>query len=87
MTLHWLVTSVAVAVAVLALFRARLAARRLDTLSDSYWELRYESGQLKARVNRLEAAAGQAVSEPDAGREHAHQPGPASFIPLSSLRK
>ena len=70
-----------------AAFRARNAARRADRLAESYWELRYEIGQLKVRVNRLESASGVSEAEPAAGAA-APQPLPAtSFVPLSSLKK
>ena len=49
---------------------ARQVARRLDRLVESYWELRYEYGQLRARVVRLEGQP-----EADAG---GHPPEPAS---------
>jgi len=85
--LSWLLTVLSIFVALAALVRVRRAARRLERLSESYWELRYESGQLKARVTRLETAVGPiAVSaEPDADVPHAAAP--TSFIPLSSLKK
>ena len=71
----------AVLVAFAALLKARRLAKRLERLTESYWELRYEFGQLRARVVRLE---GQ--SEADGG---GHPPEPAStaFVPLSSLKK
>jgi len=70
-----------------AAFRARSATRRADRLAESYWELRYEIGQLKVRINRLEAASGQGDAEP-AVSAAAPQPLPAtSFVPLSSLKK
>ncbi len=47
-------TGAAVVVALAALARARQVSRRLDRLTESYWELRYEYGQLRARVGRLE---------------------------------
>ena len=81
MTLHWVVAGAAVLVALAAWAKARRLARRLERLTESYWELRYEHGQLRARVNRL---------DPDAvatGAEGAPAPGPpANFVPLSSLR-
>jgi hypothetical protein len=68
-------------VAAWALLRARRVARRLDRLTDSYWELRYEYGQLRARVSRLEG--GSESEQPAAGSE----PAAGSFIPLSSLKR
>ena len=75
----------AVLVALLALWRARAAAKRIERLSESYWELRYESGQLKARVTRLEVETGLREASPD---PEGHQPTAATtFVPLSSLKK
>jgi hypothetical protein len=81
-TLQGVLTVAALLVAVVALVVARRAVRRLERLTESYWELRYESGQLKARITRVEAASGP--------REAAEEPRPAlptNFVPLSSLKK
>jgi hypothetical protein len=82
LTLLWLLTGAAVAVAVAALAKARRLAKRLDRLTESYWELRYEHGQLRARVQRLDpdlTAAPAAPAAPAAGTTH--------FVPLSSLKR
>ena len=82
LTLHWLLTGVSLLVAALALLRARRTAKRLDRLTESYWELRYEIGQLRARVTRLEPADPGTVAsqtEPQAGA--------TAFVPLSSLKR
>jgi len=55
--------------------------KRLERLTESYWELRYEHGQLRARVNRLDPE--QAAPAADAGPA----PGATAFVPLSSLRR
>ena len=82
MTLHWLLTGAAVLVAVTALVRARRLSKRLERLTESYWELRYEHGQLRARINRLDPDP----STP-AGPAPAAQGGSTTaFVPLSSLR-
>jgi acyl carrier protein phosphodiesterase len=78
-TLHWLLTGAALAVAAVALLVARRQTRRLERLTESYWELRYEHGQLRARVNRLDPEL-QATAAPA-------EPPPANFIPLSSLKR
>ena len=77
--------AIALAVAVIAYLRAQAAVRRLERMTESYWELRYEVGQLKTRVTRLEVAAGlrEAEPEPDAPKAAS----PTTFVPLSSLRK
>jgi hypothetical protein len=75
-------TGAAVVAALAAFVRARQVSRRLDRLTESYWELRYEYGQLRARLGRLEG-------QPEA--DTASQPPAAAaataFVPLSSLKK
>ena len=68
-------------VAAAALLKARKLAKRLERLTESYWELRYEHGQLRARVNRLDPDASPAAAEP------AQRPGVTAFVPLSSLKR
>jgi hypothetical protein len=73
--------------AALALWRASRAGKRAERLAESYWDLRYEIGQLKVRIDRLESVAG--VDGLDRDHEAA-EPRPApttSFVPLSSLKK
>jgi hypothetical protein len=84
LTLQWLLAAVSILIALAAHMRARRALRRLERLSESYWELRYEAGQLKARVVRLEAAAG--LREPEA-EQPARPASTTVFVPLSSLKK
>jgi len=88
LALEWLLAALAALVSVSA-FSAFLASRRLtkrvERLSESYWELRYELGQLSARLARLEgtAARNDQPSAPEAGVPG----GVAAFVPLSSLKK
>ena len=81
MTLLWLLTGAALVIAAAALFKARRVSRRLERLTESYWELRYEHGQLRARVARLDPE--QAASVPDTSRSS----GTTAFVPLSSLKR
>ena len=85
LNLPTILAGLAILAAVVALWRARAAVRRLDRLSESYWELRYESGQVKSRVTRLEVATGlrEPAPDPDVPKSTAA----ATFIPLSSLKK
>ena len=81
-TLQWLVTGGALLVAFLAFLRTRRISRQLDRLTESYWELRYDYGQLRARIGRLEG-------QPEAPAPPA-QPAAASsgsFVSLASLKK
>jgi hypothetical protein len=79
--LLWLLAAAAALLAVAALVKARRLARRLERLTESYWELRYEHGQLRARVNRLDPEQPTAASEPTAPT------GTIAFVPLSSLKR
>ena len=83
MTLPFLLTTAALFIAAVALVRARRASRRLERLTESYWELRYEVAQMRARVARLEPPPAVDPAEAGAG-------GPAAataFVPLSSLKR
>lgn len=80
-----LLIALAVLVAAVALLQARSTARKLAHLSESYWELRYEAGQLKGRVTRLEVAAGLRDPEPES--DVAKAAATTTFVPLSSLKK
>ncbi len=84
MGLQWFLTAAAALAALGALLRARRLSRRLERLAESYWELRYEHGQLNARLARIEGSAGGAPegSPAASGREPT-----GTFVPLSSLKK
>ena len=79
LTLHWLLTGAALVLAGVAFLVARRQSKRLERLTESYWELRYEHGQLRARVNRLDPEQQQAAAAADEPATH--------FIPLSSLKR
>jgi len=77
--LLWILTFLALVVALTTLGRARRLSKRVDRLTESYWDLRYQVGQLQARLNRLDAG------EPDSPPP---TPGRAdAFIPVSSLKR
>jgi hypothetical protein len=79
---QWFATGAAVLIALAALWRARRLSRRLERLSESYWELRYEHGQLRSRMTQLEqpGSAERMAQEPAA-------PVQTAFVPLSSLKR
>ena len=84
MNLHWLLTAFALLLAAAAFLRARRVSKRLERLTESYWDLRYETGQLRARVTRLEPPDPAAAADaPAQGRQGAAQ----QFVPLSSLKR
>jgi hypothetical protein len=81
-------TSVAAAIGLLcaavALVRLRRLARALETLTQSYWELRYEHTKLRSRVAQLDPdddAGGEADAAPPAATPS------VSFVPLSAIRR
>ena len=83
LTSHWFLTGVSLLIAVVAFLHARRVSKRLERLTESYWQLRYEHGQLRARVTRLEPAD---VAAP--GPANPEQPaGATAFVPLSSLKR
>jgi hypothetical protein len=78
----WVIAGLGLLLAAVALASARRLSRRLDTLTQSYWELRYDYTRLRSQVSRL---------DPDQVDEAAAAPAtPAasvSFVPLSSIKK
>ena len=83
MTFQWILIGTAVLLALVAFVRARRTVKRLERLTESYWELRYEFAQLRARVNRLDPDQ----ATPRASAETPASPDPTAFVPLSSLRR
>ena len=79
MVAYWVVVGAVFLVAAVAVERARRLSRRLERLKESYWDLRYEFGQLQARVTRLEAERPDQVPAPP--------PAASNFVPLSSLKR
>jgi len=76
-----LLAGLALLIALWALAKARRAARRLDQLQQSYWDLRYEHGRLRSQVKALDPSEPEAAAQPT-------PPDPSTtFIPLSSLRR
>jgi hypothetical protein len=103
LTFLWLLTGAAFLVALGGFARVRRVSRRLERLSESYWELRYEHGQLRSRIARLESAqpipgehdparplpGGHDPAQP-ARSDHEQpraQSGATAFVPLSSLKR
>jgi len=90
LTFLWALTGAAFLIAVAAFARARRVSKRLERLSESYWELRYEHGQLRSRIARLEPAqpvlGGNVPAQPVLGGNVPAQPvlgGPDPAQPAS----
>ena len=84
MTLLWLLVGASLVVALAAWSRARRTARRLAQITEMYWELKYQQGELRVRMQRL---TGEAPAPPPQAPASAPAPGPPgeAFVPLASL--
>jgi hypothetical protein len=79
--LSWVVPVLGVLLALSALAWVRRLSRRLEMLSQSYWELRYDYTRLRSQLSRL---------DPEQAAEPETPPSPppsVSFVPLSTIRK
>ena len=76
----WVVAGVALLVALAALMLARRNSRKLESLTQSYWELRYDYTRLRSQVARLDPAEAELEAPPP-------PPQGVTFVPLSSIKK
>ena len=80
--LLWSIAAIALLIAWASWARAGRLARKLEALSQSYWELRYDYTRLRSQVARLDKGEGE---------EEAPPPAPATqqvaFVPLASMKK
>jgi hypothetical protein len=72
MTGLWMVAILALVVAVAALAYARRLGRQLAQVTEMYWQLKFDHGELKAKVAPTEPAAASPRQ---------------TFVPLSSMKK
>lgn len=97
MTILWLITGASLVVALVALSQARRTAKRLALMSEMYWEMKYQQGELRVRVQRLSGEGPPPPALPPlpaqapqgalpAQAPEAGQPG-ETFVPLSSLKR
>jgi hypothetical protein len=75
----WILSGVSCLIALAALATARRLSRRLGQLSEQYWELKYDHGELKSRVKALAPTPEE--------RAAAQPPVQPSFVPLTSIKK
>ena len=68
----WIVAGSALVVAVAALAYARHTAQKLAHVTDMYWQLKFDHGELKAKVDPPKPAA----ADPQ-----------ATFVPLTQLKR
>ena len=69
-------------VALVAWGQARRTTRRLAQLSEMYWELKYQQGELRVGMRRLSGE----VAPPPTATPAPELPGEA-FVPLNSLKR
>jgi hypothetical protein len=81
--LLWILLVATACLALVAHLKARSLARRLKQLTDQYWDLRYQHGELRAVVRRLDPETAKEEAEAAAARQ---APGQA-FIPLTSVKR
>jgi hypothetical protein len=81
MTFLWFIASASLVVALMAWSRARRTAKRLEQLSELYWELKYQHGELRLRLQRLEGEPPAAPSQTAPGQPL------EGFVPLTSLKR
>ena len=77
----WIVAGVAFLLALAALGAVRRSFRKIEALTQSYWELRYDYTRLRSLVARLDPE--QATAPPPAPAP----PAVVSFVPLASMKK
>ena len=78
--LLWTVAAVALLLAWAAWARAGRLARKLEALTQSYWELRYDYTRLRSQVARLDPAEAEPEPPPAAQDQ-------VAFVPLASMKK
>ena len=79
--LLWTVAAVAVLIAWASWARAGRLARKVDALTQSYWELRYDYTRLRSQMARLDSGEAEPEQEP------APAQGQVAFVPLASIKK
>jgi hypothetical protein len=83
MTILWLVTTASLVVS-LVMFRAqRRTGKRLEELTQQYWELRYQQSELRARLAEMTGTSANPSVRPTTPARAAAD----AFVPLSAVRR
>ena len=77
----WIVSGASLLVAIVSWIRARRALRRLEEISQMYWEVRYELGELRVEMRRLSGAP------PEPPPRQPDGPASGAFVPLATLKR
>ena len=78
----WFLTGASLVVALIAFVQSRRTAKRLEQLTQNYWELKYQNGELRVQLQRL---SGESPTQPP--QQPAATQGRDSFVPLTSLKR
>jgi hypothetical protein len=81
MILPWIVAAAALAAALAAWTRARRNAQRIEQLSQMYWELKYQYGELRSQLGQPSGTVPLSPRPPE--RSAATD----AFVPLASLKR
>ncbi len=82
MPLLWFITGASLVVALVAWSQARRTAKRLEQLTQMYWELKYQHGELRVQLQR-----GTGDTPPPDGVPAQPMAAGDTFIPLASLKR
>ena len=84
----WIVTAVSLIAALVSWSRARRIARTLEQLSQLYWELKYQHGELRVQMQRSWTdARACADGAPPPGPPTCSSPGVSEALTMTILRK
>jgi hypothetical protein len=72
MTALWIIAAAALVIAVIAYVQARRTARQLAQITEMYWQLKFDHGELKAKVDPQTPPAPQPKE---------------TFVPLTQLKR
>ena len=72
MTALWIIAAAALVIAVIAYVHTRRTARQLAQVTEMYWQLKFDHGELKAKVDPQVPAAPQPKE---------------TFVPLTQLKR
>jgi len=79
MMLLWGIAGMTLVASAVSWMQARRTARQLAQLTERYWELKYQHGELKAQLQRLSGPENEPALP---------QPRPAeAFVPLASVKR
>ena len=75
----WVLAGSGWLLALAALVTARRLSRRVGHLSEQYWELKFDHGELKARIKALAPSGDEAAAAQPQVRQ--------TFVPLTSIKR